>query len=543
MTVSNYIKFSMCDILKKGIGSSSSHTLAPWLSAKECHKRLKDSDDIPKLKSIVVQLFGSLAYVGRGHYTSIAIPLGLLGKDPSKFDINEGLKPALGIDDIRKIDTVKLLSFDEKPNVPYTIEYYAQPIEDKTTEKMKFFFTLQDRSIVEYIFYSYGGGSYGETDTPPELYEGLELNNRYSDADDLLELLTDKTLDEVIYENEIQFANYRKGSKKPIYDGLPKSEAEIVPYLHDLAQQMGKLIFDGCCHDDKEMCYAIMFAKPRAKIIFNTLFDTKECQANAVWTDFFIKMKKNTEAFGFEAVTDLISMFALAVSEQNAALKNVVTAPTNGACGTVPAVLFYYIMFHAPDSERTWLYDDNVVVNSDAELNKICKFLLIANAIGGVVKANANIAGGIGGCQAEIGTASAMAAGALTAVLGGDGKQIFQAAEAALEHHLGSTCDPVGGLVEIPCIERNLTAAITAISVSLEILALKQGFETVVSFDEVVKTMKHISKHMEDRYKETSTGGLAKTMLYKVKEERPDLYPQGAPNIAEGQTSVVKATC
>jgi L-serine dehydratase len=218
----------------------------------------------------------------------------------------------------------------------------------------------------------------------------------------------------------------------------------------------------------------------------------------------------------------------------------VVTAPTNGACGTVPAVLYYYLLFHAPDEEIDWLTGPD---DGASSLNPICKFLLVANAVGGIVKANSNISGGVGGCQAEVGTACAMAAGGLTDALGGDPAKVFQAAEAALESHLGSTCDPIGGLVEIPCIERNLTAAVTAVSVSFEIMALETGFETVVPFDNTVLTMQNISDHMDSVYKETSKGGLAKTMLEDVKAARPDLFPPGVPSTADRLIPVSHTTC
>ncbi|MCP4896083.1 MAG: hypothetical protein GY906_03830 [bacterium] len=546
MGVEDFIKFSVCDLLKKGIGSSSSHTLAPWLAARCAYSKIKNY--LQDLEAIKVDLYGSLACVGRGHYTDVAIPLGLLDKDEKTFDISSNLSHVLGIKDVRWIGNLDTLSYPDGPSVPYSVQYNIPKTGEEAPEMMEFSFTWAKPGPgkpPKLTYYSYGGGSWGPTPTAPPLYPALgRLSYEYDNAEILLKQLQTPFLSDAIYWNEEDFARYRGQDNGMTYKDVPIDPSQIVPYLKDIAVQMGKLIFGGFTWGEHDTCYQVMYAKKRAKELFERLYDIESmAEENSDWAHFLGLMRSRSAGFGFDKVTELVGAMALAVAEQNAALKNVVTAPTNGACGVVPAVLYYYILFHAPESEARWLFDDNSGENADSELNNICRFLLVANAVGGIVKANANIAGGLGGCQAEIGTAAAMAAGGLAEALDGGPVKIFQAAEAALEAHLGSTCDPVGGLVEIPCIERNLSAAVTAISVSLQLLALDRQFETVVPFDKVVETMENISNNMDMAYKETSTGGLAKTMLEDVKEKRPDLFPDGSADISEGQISVFRVTC
>lgn len=519
-----FIKFSMCDMLKIGIGSSSSHTLAPWLSAQGCyqsiHGYLKD------MKRINVELFGSLAFVGRGHYTTLGIPLGLLNKAPKTFDISKELQQTLGISDLTRIGELKSLRFGDGLTIDYNLKFNTK--DDTKKEKMTFSFEYLDGSPSgqrpdTITYYSYGGGSYGTEPEPRPLYGELnQLPYMYKNSKELLSILKcGQALSQAIYENELHFADYRREHPAD-YPDLPKDKEGIFSYLKQIAAQMGKLIYDGCTYSDDDSCYKVMYASKKAKQMFNRLIgnDLDSSQIHD-WISFMRQVIEKAGGFSFEKILNLTGAFALAVSEQNAALKNVVTAPTNGACGAVPAVLYYYLVSHATKEERDWLFGDGSV----SELNGISRFLLTANAIGGIVKSNANIAGGLGGCQAEIGTAASMASGALTEILGGSPSQVFHAAELALENFLGSTCDPIGGLVEIPCIERNLTAAGVAIGTANEIVALEKDHQSVVPFDAVVATMENISNTMSPLYKETSTGGLAEVMRKDVEEKRPDLYP------------------
>ncbi len=519
-----FIKLSMCDMLKIGIGSSSSHTLAPWLSAQGCYQSFKEY--LKDIETIDVELFGSLAFVGRGHYTTLAIPLGLLNKCPGTFNVNKELEDTLGISDITQIGELKELKYEDGISVKYNLIFNTK--RDTKKEKMVFTFNYKDdcqnRQRPDSItYYSYGGGAYGNDPEPQPLYKDLtDLSYKYKNSKDFLDLIKeDLSISEAVFENELLFASYRKNHPEQ-YNGLPQDKAGIFNYLKKIAVQMGKLIYDGCTYPDDDCCYKVMYATKKAKQIFYNVIG-KDLDFSKInnWRSFMLQITEKVHDLNFEKVTKLIGAFALAISEQNAALRNVVTAPTNGACGVVPAVLYYYVIFRATDEEREWLFNDQ----NDSELNNISRFLLTANAIGGIVKSNANIAGGLGGCQAEIGTAASMAAGAMTEVSEGTPSQVFNAAELALETFLGSTCDPIGGLVEIPCIERNLTAANISIGISQEILELGKKYEPIISFDAVVETMENVSNTMSPLYKETSEGGLAKTMKKDVHKKRPDLFP------------------
>lgn len=524
MTVqTDFIKFSVCDLLKKGIGSSSSHTLAPWRSAMACYDALATGGWLADLEAVSVTLYGSLAFVGRGHYTTIAIPLGLLGKDVMTFDVSSQLKATLGIPSITDIAQLSSLAYPGGPTVAYQLIFDTR--EDTDKEKMVFRFTYRDGAPAsgrpdELTYYSYGGGSYGTAPVMQPLYQALtSLPVEYVDAATLV-AAAPGDLCEAIMQNEEAFAQYRKAHPDPAQPGLPTDRAGVVAYLQDIGLQMGTLIYDGVTYADDDDCYKVMFATPRAKTLYRNLIgdraDTSTQEA------FFRSLRRLSRDFSFEQQLDLVSLFALAVSEQNGALKHVVTAPTNGSCGTVPAVLYHYIVTQADEDEIDWLFGRT----PGTPLNGILRFLIIASTVGGIVKSNANISGGVGGCQAEVGTSGAMAAGGLAHLLGGNNNIItFNAAEASLEDQLGSTCDPVGGLVELPCIDRNLSAAIVAVTVAQAMAKLGTAFVSDIPFDKAVTAMQQISENMNDQYKETSTGGLALVMQDEVKARRPDLFP------------------
>jgi len=540
----DFIKFSVCDLLKKGIGSSSSHTLAPWRSAQACYDTLNTGGWLPDLKGIKVTLFGSLAFVGRGHYTTIAIPLGLLGKDVMTFDVSTQLQATLGIPSIIDIAQVTSLNYTGGPTVTYQLIF--DTTEDTNQEKMVFQFSYTDGGSKagrpdELTYYSYGGGSYGTAPVMQPLYQGLDkLPVEYLDAATLV-AAAPGDLCEGIMENEVAFGLYRKENPDPNQPNLPTDRAGVITYLQDLAQQMGKLIFDGVTYADDDDCYKVMFATPRAKMLYQNLIgglgDISSQEA------FFRRLRLLVKGFSFDQQLDLVSLFALAVSEQNSALKHVVTAPTNGSCGTVPAVLYHYVVTQASEDEVAWLFGKAPGV----ELNNILRFLIIASTVGGIVKNNANISGGVGGCQAEVGTSGAMAAGGLAYILGGQNNVItFNSAEASLEDQLGSTCDPVGGLVELPCIDRNLSASIVAVTVAQAMVKLGTTFVSDIPFDKAVTAMQQISENMSDEYKETSTGGLALVMKSEVEAERPDLFPP-TPELRSARSrmriSLSRTTC
>lgn len=520
-----FIKYSVSDILKLGIGSSSSHTLAPWRSAQACYQTLQSGGWLADLEALSITLHGSLAFVGRGHYTTVALPLGFMNYDPMTFDVSTGLKAATGIASVVDIGSLKTLTIPGGPTVDYQLIF--DTVTDTTQEKMVFQFRYRAGSSAaggrpdSLTYYSYGGGSYGTDAVQQPLYTGLDtLPVTYASALELVEKLGGETIADGILRNEQAFAEYRRTHPDPLSSGLPTDLAGIIAYLKTIAVQMGRLIYDGCTYADDDECYKIMYATPRAKAIYREMIgdkgDTTDIAA------FFRRIRELASGFSFDQHLKLVGLFALAVSEQNSALKNVVTAPTNGSCGTVPAVLYYYVTVHASEAELDWLFGDQTGVS----LNGILRFLLVASTVGGIVKNNANISGGLGGCQAEVGTSAAMAAGGLAYVLSAQSPVVtFNAAEQGLEAMLGSTCDPIGGLVELPCIDRNLTASIMAISVTQSMLELGSSYLSTIPFDQVVTAMEDVSNDMNDKYKETSTGGLALVMRADVEAKRPDLFP------------------
>lgn len=531
----SFIKFSVTDILKKGIGSSSSHTLAPWRSAQACYSTLQTGNWLADLTGVTITLYGSLAFVGRGHYTTVALPLGFLGYDVMTFDVSTQLQAALGIASVTDIGQLTQLTYpDSGQTIRYTLIF--DTVNDTNQEKMLFTFHYGDSGSVagrpdSLTYYSYGGGSYGTAPQPQPLYANLSsLPVEYQDAASLMAQLDaarlmvqlgNETLSDAIMRNEDAFAAYRLQYPDPSQPELPTSRAQVIAYLKDIAVQMGQLIFDGVTYADDDNCYQIMYATPRAKTMYQQLIGAQGDISSLA--AFFIRLRQLNPTFSFDQQLELVSLFALAVSEQNSALKHVVTAPTNGSCGTVPAVLYYYVVQHASDEEVAWLFDPDATGDS---LNGILRFLVTASTVGGIVKNNANISGGVGGCQAEVGTSAAMAAGGLSDVLSGQSPVVaFNAAEAALEDQLGSTCDPIGGLVELPCIDRNLSAAMMAITVSQTMLNLGSDYQSTVPFDKAVEAMENISDNMSDLYKETSTGGLALVMQSDVEAKRPDLFP------------------
>ncbi|MCP4157703.1 MAG: hypothetical protein GY757_58885 [bacterium] len=560
----NYIKFSMCDMLKIGIGSSSSHTLAPWLAANDAMGRLEEMKIPDDLKSIKVKLYASLGFGGRGHYTSVAVPLGFLKKDPQTFDISTQLGNALHIDkidDIRDIGNLKQLEItvqDTSVIVDYEVYYDIihegeDPPEDPDRpenpelEKMTFLFRFTNAPEEKMNYYSYGGGSFGTTEEPEPLYEELDgLPLKYDSAEKLLKNLKGgQSISSAIYANEKTYAEYRKDHPGDYPGDLPQREEDIVPYLKTIADQMGTLIYNGCTYDKDDRCYDAMYANQKAKQILEDLLKKKGVIKQSIagdfptWQSFFKGIIGNLDSFHGGDITQLIGAFALAVSEQNAALKNVVTAPTNGACGIIPSVLYFYVTLFANERERKWLFDDE----KSPQKNNIVNFLLVANTISGIIKNNFCISGGVGGCQAEVGTAAAMAGGALMEALeltdpkilkaefpggipGYSSSKVFNAAAAALKHFLGSACDPVGGLVEIPCVERNLAASASAIALGYEMLGLGDDYQPVAPFDVVVAAANDISEHMSIEIKETSLGGLAAILEEDVKKARPDLFEE-----------------
>ena len=462
-------QISVFDIFKIGIGPSSSHTLGPWRAAQQFVKILQDADLLQSVVQVKVLLYGSLAKTGKGHGTDIAIQLGLSGDDPVTFNVDE-------IDSkIAKISLNKQLTLGGTHRISF---YPANDLIFLFTESLphhpnavSFQAFLNTGKAISETYYSIGGGFVTcESDSASYSKHEVDLPFPIEKANDLLHwcMKTGLKISDVVMENELSW----------------RSEKETHNGILNIFRVLKECIYRGC-HTKGILPGGLNVARRAAalnkKLLHNASYNTYESWTKAI----------RDGGNGFKYTLDWVSCFALAVNEENASFGRVVTAPTNGAAGVVPAVLQYYIVFCDGLDER-----------------KIIQFLLTASEIGSIFKKGATLSAAMGGCQAEIGVSSAMAAAALTECLGGNQRQVLMAAEIAMEHHLGMTCDPIGGLVQVPCIERNTMGAIKAITASQ--LALQSNPDNArVSLDDVVKTMWLTALDMNSKYKETSDGGLA----------------------------------
>jgi L-serine dehydratase len=459
---------SVFDMFKIGVGPSSSHTLGPWRAASLFLLSLENKNILHKITRLEVLLYGSLAKTGKGHGTDIAIQLGLSGEDPVTFDVNM-------IDaKINDIKSMKKLILNGKYEIDFEpgedIEFLFTETLPYHPNALTFLGVLNNDDHIAETYYSVGGGFVHKEGEQLSADSDVILPFPINDAGDLLHwcMKTGMSISEVVLENESTW----------------RSEENTRARLLNIWEVMKQCIFKGC--HTYGLLPGGLNVKRRAAILNKKLLKDNE------YTDFdsWIKVIKDGGT-DFKYILDWVSCFALAVNEENAAFGRVVTAPTNGAAGVIPSVLAYYIIF------------------CDANTNdKIVQFLLTASEVGCIFKKGATISAAMGGCQAEIGVSSSMAAAALTECLGGTQRQALMAAEIAMEHHLGMTCDPVSGLVQIPCIERNTMGAIKAITACQ--LALQSAPDYAkVSLDSVVKTMWNTAMDMNSKYKETSDGGLA----------------------------------
>ncbi|HYK77160.1 MAG TPA: L-serine ammonia-lyase [Daejeonella sp.] len=461
-------QISVFDIFKIGIGPSSSHTLGPWRAAQQFVQSLQKQGLIEQLTQVKILLYGSLAKTGKGHGTDIAVLLGLSGDDPVTFDVDQ-INP--------KIESIRQ---NQRLNVGYCKEIQFSIADDLIflfndslpyhPNALTFQAFLENGKAVSETYYSIGGGFVEKEGQQGPTTTEVDLPFPIQNANELLHwcLKTGLKISEVVMENELAW----------------RSEAETKASALNIYRVMKECIYRGC-HTGGQLPGGLHVSRRAAKMN-QTLLGNTIYQNYDEWIEA-IKQGGN----GFKYTLDWVSCFALAVNEENASFGRVVTAPTNGAAGVIPAVLQYYITF----------------CNGNTE-DRIIQFMLTAAEIGSIFKKGATISAAMGGCQAEIGVSSAMAAAALTECLGGSQRQVLMAAEIAMEHHLGLTCDPIGGLVQIPCIERNTMGAIKAITASQ--LALQSNPDHAkVSLDAVVKTMWDTALDMNSKYKETSDGGLA----------------------------------
>jgi L-serine dehydratase len=455
---------SVFDLFKIGIGPSSSHTVGPMRAARMFGAALAEAGGLDRTAALCVELFGSLGATGRGHGTDKAVILGLLGETPEGVDV---ARIAGRVAAVRETATLDLLG--------------RRPVAFRDSEHLLFLrkslpfhpngmrFSALDAANEPFfarVYYSVGGGfvvdevaaAEGQSPLRPD---ATPLPFAFHSGDELMALCGKHglSISQLMLENERTW----------------RPEAEIRSGLLRIWAVMQECVRRGTTSEG--VLPGGLKVRRRAPSLYQRLIENPEAGLRDPLT-----------------AMDWVNLYALAVNEENAAGGRVVTAPTNGAAGIIPAVLHYYTRF-VPGAG-----DDGVV-----------RFLLTAAAIGVLYKENASISGAEVGCQGEVGSACSMAAGGLAEVMGGRPAQVENAAEIAMEHNLGLTCDPIGGLVQVPCIERNAMAAIKAINASR--MALRGDGEHFVSLDKVIKTMRDTGRDMKDKYKETARGGLAINVL------------------------------
>jgi len=454
---------STFDLFKVGIGPSSSHTVGPMHAARRFAEALADAGALERTAKVVAHLYGSLGATGAGHGSPKAIILGLEGETPESVDV-EAI-PAR-IERAREAGELTLLG---RHAIGYS---YRDDLQMHRSESLPYHsngmrfeaFDGEGELLLERVFYSVGGGFVVDENAAESGFvvaDETALPYPFDSAEQLLAHCRDSglSISSLMLENEKTW----------------RSEAQIREGLLHLWQVMDACIRRGC-RSEGIMPGGLKVRRRAAQL--------------------YRQLKTQEQSFGDASLNtmDWVTLYALAVNEENAAGGRIVTAPTNGAAGIIPAVLKYYLDHCSGSSE-----DD------------IVRYLLTAGAIGILYKINASISGAEVGCQGEVGSACSMAAGALADALGGTPAQVENAAEIAMEHNLGLTCDPVGGLVQVPCIERNAMGAIKAISAAR--MALRGSGEHYVSLDQVIRTMRDTGRDMQDKYKETARGGLAVNVL------------------------------
>jgi L-serine dehydratase len=462
---------SVFDMLKIGVGPSSSHTLGPWRAAERFLKELKDSNLFEITNRIQVDLYGSLSLTGKGHATDYAIMLGLSGQDPEYIPIENISKITKSIieNDQIILGNELIISFKLNRDIIFNKEFL--PFH---ANGLIFTAYLKDNSNYSSTFYSIGGG-FVVKEERINAKKKLEIKCTFpfqvSNASQLLEYCTieNKKISEIVFENEKSM----------------RSDEKIDSELIRIWETMLECMYIGC-HSEGILPGGLNVRR-RAFDMHQNLIGLANYDSPQSWLGTIRKTEVK-----FRQILKWVSCFALSVNEVNAALGRVVTAPTNGSAGVVPAVLMYYL----------------VIENHHAGEKEIKQFLMVAGEIGSIFKKGSTISAAMGGCQAEIGVSSAMAAAALCELMGGSPDQVLMAAEIAMEHHLGMTCDPVGGLVQIPCIERNTMGAIKAINAA-ELALETDPKNAKVPLDKVIDTMWQTAQDMNNKYKETSEGGLA----------------------------------
>lgn len=462
---------SIFDMLKIGVGPSSSHTLGPWRAAERWIHHLEKEGLFEQVTSVSVNLYGSLSLTGKGHYTDLAVILGLAGTDPEQIP-TENIHPL--ITKIEKEECIlfgnkKPLIFSPKKNITFCKDFLPFHSNGMTFKAFN-----EKKILSEDTYYSIGGG-FVVREELKHAKENINIHRNFPHPIRKAKELEyhckkyNKKISEIVLENEQSL----------------RTDVEIDTEIRRIWTTMLDCMYTGC-HTQGELPGGLN-VKRRAYDIHKKLIGNKIYHNSTEWINSIRKTNVT-----FRQILQWVSCFALSVNEVNASLGRVVTAPTNGSAGVIPAVLMYLL----------------VIDNHKANFNEIKQFLLVAGEIGSIFKKGATISAAMGGCQAEIGVSSAMAAGALTEVLGGTPEQVLMASEIAMEHHLGLTCDPIAGLVQVPCIERNAMGAIKAINAA-ELALESDATDAKVPLDSVISSMWETAKDMNTKYKETSTGGLA----------------------------------
>jgi L-serine dehydratase len=454
---------SVFDLFSIGIGPSSSHTVGPMRAANQFAESLDVEGILPQVHRIKAELFGSLGATGKGHGSDKAVILGFEGDLPESIDtttVDQRLA------DIREHKTIYLLGkhtlrFLEKDHL---IMHKRMSLPFHPNGMTFSAYNQQSEELSRSTFYSVGGGFIVD--------ETASGSDRIVEDDTVLPYPFLSAVNLLIHcaNNNMRISDVMMENEK-----VWRSETEIRSGLLNIWSVMQACVNNGCSNEG--ILPGGMKVKRRAADLCRKLTSQPEITLKDPLTTL-----------------DWVNLYALAVNEENAAGGRVVTAPTNGAAGIIPAVMHYYYHFFP-----------------DADEDGIVRFLLTAGAIGILYKENASISGAEVGCQGEVGSACSMASGALTEVLGGTPEQVENAAEIGMEHNLGLTCDPIGGLVQVPCIERNAMASVKAINAAR--IAMRGDGQHFVSLDKVIKTMRETGADMKTKYKETARGGLAVNII------------------------------
>ncbi len=465
------MNYSIFEVFRIGVGPSSSHTVGPMSAANAFLAELDTLGALPAVKRVWVQLYGALALTGVGHGTDFAVVAGLMGETPEEVD------PAACRDRVAAVKATERLPLAGKYDITFVhdadlVLHKAEFLAEHPNGMVLEAFDAAGASLHRNAYFSIGGGAVldrrqlAESRSAANAPVLRSVPSPFDNAHDLLAIcrLRGQSIAEIVWQNELS------------HQDAPATRAKLLKVWHVMRSSLERgLATEGILPGG-------LMVKRRAPSLYR-----QAREGNNLLTEDFRAM-------------DLVSAFAIAVNEENAAGGRVVTAPTNGSAGVIPAVLNYYIRHCG--SER----------NPDAQDETIVKFLLTAAGIGMLYKKNASISAAEMGCQGEIGVSCSMAAAGLAAVMGATNAQIENAAEIGMEHNLGMTCDPIGGLVQVPCIERNSMGAMKAINAAR--LAMMDDGSHLVSLDAVIETMRQTGQDLQLKYKETSLGGLAATVVY-----------------------------